>query len=347
MKNVKKKGFTIVELVIVVAVIAILAAVLIPTFSNVVSKANLSADQQNIKNMNTVLAVEEITDDVKSINKAREILMKYGFSTNDLIAKSKDHTIYWDSKENIVVLVNEITKMIIYPEVMTFDNTSNRYMNLSIILPNASLMDLGQYQILIDLQSFAGNTFEGGTKGSIELDKAIKLSVDEDNMGDEEVLSWHADFTITFNKSFVANIEDGGLSDGEVGFILAGSYDAYSDGEWIPLVILEAEANKPIRILQEVLAPMLGENGNEVFLSYEMITAFIPDFSCGIKAVYDNKLLKDDFNMNDQEYDEADKNLLNDLEVTIELRLYEIDEDDHETGKSHIIETIVQKYNIE
>ena len=44
MKN--RKGFTIVELVIVIAVIAILAAVLIPTFSGIVSKANQSAAQQ-------------------------------------------------------------------------------------------------------------------------------------------------------------------------------------------------------------------------------------------------------------------------------------------------------------
>ncbi len=42
MKN-NKKGFTIVELVIVIAVIAILAAVLIPTFSNVIGKAKGSS----------------------------------------------------------------------------------------------------------------------------------------------------------------------------------------------------------------------------------------------------------------------------------------------------------------
>ena len=35
-----KKGFTIVELVIVIAVIAILAAVLIPTFANLIRQAN-------------------------------------------------------------------------------------------------------------------------------------------------------------------------------------------------------------------------------------------------------------------------------------------------------------------
>lgn len=46
MKKSNKKGFTIVELVIVIAVIAILAAVLIPTFSNVVEKANESKDMQ-------------------------------------------------------------------------------------------------------------------------------------------------------------------------------------------------------------------------------------------------------------------------------------------------------------
>ena len=46
MKKLNKKGFTIVELVIVIAVIAILAGVLIPTFANVVEKANQSAAMQ-------------------------------------------------------------------------------------------------------------------------------------------------------------------------------------------------------------------------------------------------------------------------------------------------------------
>lgn len=50
MKKLNKKGFTVVELVIVIAVIAILAGVLIPTFANVVAKANESAAMQQAKN---------------------------------------------------------------------------------------------------------------------------------------------------------------------------------------------------------------------------------------------------------------------------------------------------------
>ena len=46
MKKLNKKGFTIVELVIVIAVIAILAAVMIPTFGGMIKKANESAALQ-------------------------------------------------------------------------------------------------------------------------------------------------------------------------------------------------------------------------------------------------------------------------------------------------------------
>ena len=50
MKKNNKKGFTIVELVIVIAVIAILAAVLIPTFTGVTERAKENAAMQNARN---------------------------------------------------------------------------------------------------------------------------------------------------------------------------------------------------------------------------------------------------------------------------------------------------------
>ena len=59
MKRTNKKGFTIVELVIVIAVIGILAAVLIPTFSNVTEEANKTSALQECRNALTTLLVEK------------------------------------------------------------------------------------------------------------------------------------------------------------------------------------------------------------------------------------------------------------------------------------------------
>ena len=64
MKNNKKRGFTIVELVIVIAVIAILAAVLIPTFSNVIKKADESKALQEVRNAWTATLAEKDAKDI-------------------------------------------------------------------------------------------------------------------------------------------------------------------------------------------------------------------------------------------------------------------------------------------
>ena len=62
MKKTNRKGFTIVELVIVIAVIAILAAVMIPTFSNLVGKANESAALQEATAAYKQALVEVLAD---------------------------------------------------------------------------------------------------------------------------------------------------------------------------------------------------------------------------------------------------------------------------------------------
>ena len=63
-KNNNKKGFTIVELVIVIAVIAILSAVLIPTFGGVIDNANETSAQQAARNGYTEAYAKDLTDGV-------------------------------------------------------------------------------------------------------------------------------------------------------------------------------------------------------------------------------------------------------------------------------------------
>lgn len=68
-----KKAFTITELVIVIAVIAILAAVLIPTFTTVVNKANESAAMQEARSEFENFNVEALTSE----SDIRDFVIKY------------------------------------------------------------------------------------------------------------------------------------------------------------------------------------------------------------------------------------------------------------------------------
>ena len=110
MINSKKKGFTIVELVIVIAVIAVLAAVLIPTFSNLVKKANMSADQQAVRQMNTALAIETRPEDIEG---AVTLLDKAGYNAFESLSPvSKGYNFYWVASNNTIVLVDENLKVV-------------------------------------------------------------------------------------------------------------------------------------------------------------------------------------------------------------------------------------------
>ena len=97
MKEKLKKGFTIVELVIVIAVIAILAAVLIPTFSSITNSAKESAAYQQARNgMESVLVLTQATmpEDTKFYvvedTGATENKYAYVYSGNKLQADASD-----------------------------------------------------------------------------------------------------------------------------------------------------------------------------------------------------------------------------------------------------------------
>ncbi|MCI7095187.1 MAG: type II secretion system GspH family protein, partial [Clostridiales bacterium] len=91
MKRNNKKGFTIVELVIVIAVIAILAAVLIPTFSSVIKKAKVNNDIQLVRNLNTALA----TDNKKhaTMQSALDSAAEFGYDVAKINASATDNEI--------------------------------------------------------------------------------------------------------------------------------------------------------------------------------------------------------------------------------------------------------------
>lgn len=103
----KKKGFTIVELVIVIAVIGILSAVLIPVFSGLVAKANLANDNALVKNINTQLAASEI-DDGKNMTMydALQDAKEAGYLVANINARSNNQLV-WDSTIDRFALIDQ------------------------------------------------------------------------------------------------------------------------------------------------------------------------------------------------------------------------------------------------
>ncbi len=102
-----KKGFTIVELIIVIAVIAVLAAVLIPTFSNLIQKANVAADQTLIKNLNTALAMDTTVSKHETMTQALEATKANGFDVEKIVARATKNRIVWDSVNDCFAYIEE------------------------------------------------------------------------------------------------------------------------------------------------------------------------------------------------------------------------------------------------
>lgn len=103
-----RRAFTIVELVIVIAVIAILAAVLIPTFTSLIQKANVSNDTSNVKNMNTFLSAAEATDGkAETMYDAVQIIKEGGYDLSKLTPTGEGYDIVWDQEYNRLALVND------------------------------------------------------------------------------------------------------------------------------------------------------------------------------------------------------------------------------------------------
>ncbi len=107
MLKLNKKGFTIVELVIVIAVVAILAAVLIPTFIGLMQTAKTSADIQLVTSLNKVMAMQEALDGKNgTMYNALQDAKANGYDLSKLTPTSEGNDIVWDQTADRFALVN-------------------------------------------------------------------------------------------------------------------------------------------------------------------------------------------------------------------------------------------------
>lgn len=101
-----KKGFTVVELVIVIAVIAVLAAILIPTFISLNNKANKAADDALVKNLNTALSAHADEGKNATMYDALQDALDAGYKVENLKSKSGQNLV-WDQDKDEFSLVKD------------------------------------------------------------------------------------------------------------------------------------------------------------------------------------------------------------------------------------------------
>ena len=94
-KKANKKGFTIMEMLIVVAIIAVLVAIAIPTFNGALTKSKEAADVANIRAAYAEVMVEYLTDDAAAIPNKAGFVAKVGalnYDSEDVFTYPTDGT---------------------------------------------------------------------------------------------------------------------------------------------------------------------------------------------------------------------------------------------------------------
>ena len=209
MKHTNKKGFTIVELVIVIAVIAILAAVLIPTFSNLIKKANLSADQQAVRQMNTVLAAEQ--DLGADIDRVIDVLAENGYNSKGaLIPVSTGYAFFYYADAKCIVLVNTEKSEVVYPADIEFVAEGEKAFNLEgsakyidVVADNADTLAQAitsgseKISLTTNMQFTAPATVNAGSNVTIDLGGNNLSTGARDNVSHHYGLDVYGTVTIT------------------------------------------------------------------------------------------------------------------------------------------------------
>ena len=94
-----KKGFTLMEMLIVIAIIVILLAIAIPSFNNSLNKAKTAADEANVRSYYAEVMVKNMTADTNKVDlkKGTDVKADMEKSGYTLQAKGADVTATGDT----------------------------------------------------------------------------------------------------------------------------------------------------------------------------------------------------------------------------------------------------------
>ena len=202
MKASKKRGFTIIELVIVIAVIAILAAVLIPTFANIIQKANVANDVALARNMNTILIADEATNgrstDMYDVLIALE---QGGFKLENLNPRADGNVFAWDKANNQIVYLEKGSAKPIFQAKEIGNNKGDLYITTR------------KAEVFADYPGYS-YYFASDISGDITLDEGSCLDTGEFALNGNVIVNTKKDVEIhgTINGTITVDSESGKIT---------------------------------------------------------------------------------------------------------------------------------------
>lgn len=333
----RKSGFTLTELIVVIVIIGILAAVLIPTFAGYVKKANLSSDQVAVRNMNSVLEADELMNGKpENTTAVKDVLKEAGFNTEYFITVTSGYRFFWDKEKNQVILVNTSTNEAEYPKGASYSADSDNYLPLDNI-PTATVK-IKKTEADLKVTPY----LEGKPLFDITMDSgAVYTCIDDTNtIVTSDYKDYYADFRLTLSKRLTYT--SGEIKDGIVGAALLGRI---GDENFRIITLTSASdfggsTTSPQVIY--IMKDLIGE------ITYEYVVENVQKFECGIKMVYDNRYTQNFTDFDNQEMDDKDKKFLDGLTVTVEFILREgIDTsqaDKQYTGKEVVVNSYSYTY---
>lgn len=215
-----KKGFTLIELVIVIAVIAILAGVLITTFSGVLKSAEDSVYLQTRKNSQTEDAIDEIFDTkVLSWNTIEEALVYAFVKTETRTGNISNEAMVNDIYTEISNLINDGYSCRVSKSSLStmYDKTiENEFSDVQVLrLLKDSNIDNVDYNQLMSKLSPINNSIEKINLGltNAEIDSVnLKLSYFTNGFSTEEKNTFITNFKNYISGNVGENINNISLS---------------------------------------------------------------------------------------------------------------------------------------
>lgn len=166
MKNMKKKGFTLVELLVVIAIIAILATVSVVGYTAFIKKANLSNDQTTIEMLNDNLDASFVTGKPETAGEAISALRPLGVFGDKFSAYSKGFHYVYDLDNNQFLLFDDNDNCVYPANAKVGDNLWALYADQ----PENKVGGITKYVAITGISNATALSQIFGTEGTFTFD---------------------------------------------------------------------------------------------------------------------------------------------------------------------------------